>query len=285
MQKILVPTDFSKLSENALTLAVDIARRAEAEIYLVHFMDHPFGATFSTTGEVRGADTESDLFTLQLARKNHQRLAEIAGRHGISVKVNYQVYGEDFEDGFKQYIEEQSIDLAVIATTGEKSAEEYFTGNHTQKLIESATCPIISVKGDYVDNDFSHIVVGIDPEQDDDDNYALAAQYLNTFAKGVNGHLHLVHVAELNSDKEEVKSKIQSFVDKFSFENYTLTITQNDDKQQGLLAYCFATEASILTILTHAEKSFFRMFTDSTAEEISQKSTIPVMVINLHHIT
>ena len=71
----------------------------------------------------------------------------------------------------------------------------------------------------------------------------------------------------------------------FDFKNYTLSITQNDDVEQGLLSYSFAAGASMLAILTHAEKSFFRIFTDSTAEELSQKSTIPVMVINLHHIT
>ncbi|MEQ8925299.1 MAG: universal stress protein [Fulvivirga sp.] len=284
MQKILVPTDFSELSESALKLAVDIGRRADAEVYLVNFLDHPFGSSFSSTGEVNTGGSEGDLFTLKLARKNHQRLAEIASRHGISVKVHYQVYGEEFEDGFKKYIREQAIDLAVIATSGEESANEFFSGNHTEQMIVGASCPVISVKGDYKDNDFKKIVVGIDLEHDDEDNFLQAANFLNTFSKSVSGHLHLVHVADLDSDKVAAESKVKKFIDKYKFENYTLKVTQNDDKEQGLIAYCFAARASMLALLTHASGGFLRMFTESTTEELSKRASIPVMAINLHNI-
>lgn len=284
MQKILVPTDFSKLSENALELAVDIGRRTESEVYLVHFMEHPFGDTFSSTGEINSGDHESDLFTLQLARKNHQRLAEIASRHGISVQVHFQVYDEDFDDGFKKYIREQAIDLAVIATSGEESAEEFFTGNHAEKMINGATCPVITVKGEYEDNDFRNIVVGIDLEHDEEDNYLQAANFLNEFSKNVSGHLHLVHVADLGADTKTVEAKVSEFVKKHKFENYTLSITQNDDKEQGLIAYCFGTGASLLAVLTHSEEGLLSIFTESMAEELSKRSTIPVMALNLHNI-
>ncbi|QSE97126.1 universal stress protein [Fulvivirga lutea] len=284
MQKILVPTDFSELSESALKLAVDIGRRADAEVYLVNFMDHPFGPTFSTTGEIDAGGSENDLYTLKLARKNHQRLAEIASRHGVSVKVNYQVYDEDFEDGFKKYIREQAIDLAVIATSGEESADEFFSGNHTEQMIVGASCPVISVKGDYNDNDFKKIVVGIDLEHDDEDNFLQAAKFLNSFAKNVSGKLHLVHVADLDSDKAAIEKKVKSFVDKYKFENYTLKVTQNDDKEQGLIAYCLGTGASMLALLTHASGGLLSIFTESTTEELSKRSSIPVMAINLHNI-
>lgn len=284
MQKILVPTDFSELSENALTLAVDIGRRTDAEVYLVHFMEHPFGETFASSGEISSGDEEGDLFTIQLARKNHQRLANLAAKHGISVKVHYQVYDRNFDEGYKKFIRERAIDLAVIATTGEQSAEEFFTGNHTQKMIEGATCPVISVRGDYQDNDFKHIVVGIDLEQDVEDNFVQAANFLNTFSKSVNGHLHLVHVADLDSDISAIQAKVKSFVERFNFEDYTLKVTQNNDKEQGLIAYCFGTGASMLALLTHASGGILRVFTESTAEEMTKKSAIPVMSINLHNI-
>ncbi len=284
MQKILVPTDFSKLSENALALAVDIGRRTDSEVFLVHFMEHPFGATFSTTGEVSSGDTESDLFTLQLARKNHQRLHAIAEKHGVSVKVQFQVYDQDFDEGFKKYIREQAIDLAVIATSGEESAEEFFTGNNTEKMIKEATCPVISIKDGYEFNNFKNIVVGIDLEHDEDDNYIQAANLLNTFAKNVGGHLHLVHIIDLNDDKAAAEKEVRAFVKKYKFEDYTLSITQNDDKEQGLISYGFGTGASMLAILTHAESGLLSLFTKSMAEELSKRSSIPVMAINLHHV-
>ena len=41
MKKILVPTDFSECSINALNAAIKIARKVSAEIELVHVYDRP----------------------------------------------------------------------------------------------------------------------------------------------------------------------------------------------------------------------------------------------------
>jgi nucleotide-binding universal stress UspA family protein len=285
MKKILVPTDFSELSENALMMAVDVCRNTGSEVYLVNFMDHPFGNSFSSmglTGRVEGSD--ADLFTLQLSRKNHARLADLAKKHGQSVKINYQVYGEEYSDGFKDYIKEQAIDLVVMGTSGEESAEEFFSGNHTQQMMEGATCPVISIRGNYKESNFNEIIVGIDFNHDKHDNFTQAAALLNDFASAVRGHLHLVHVAPLNSDKAKIEKEVHAFVEKYGFKNYTLVVTQNNDLVQGLITYSFAKKGTLLALLTHSEGGLFRVFTKSTAEEMTKKMTIPVMAINLHNI-
>ena len=41
MKKILVPTDFSKEAENALQVAAQLARKHDAEIYLLHLLELP----------------------------------------------------------------------------------------------------------------------------------------------------------------------------------------------------------------------------------------------------
>ncbi len=285
MKKILVPTDFSSLSENALKLATDVGRHTQAEIYLVHFMDHPFSDNFSTLGDTSGEKvSEEDVFTLQLAKKNHSRLSEQAKKYGLSVKINYQVYPEEFKDGFKEYIEKKSIDLVVLGTTGEESGLEFFTGNHAEQLIEGATCPVITVKGNYKESTFQNIMVGIDLHHDDQDNFVQAAAYINEFSTAMLGKVSLLHVADLNSDKEGAEQKVKAFAQKYGFKNADVVVTQNNDKEQGLFAYAFAKKADLIVVLSHKEGGFFRFLEDSTAEELTKNSSIPVMVINLHNI-
>lgn len=285
MKNILVPTDFSELSENALKMAVDICRKKGSEIYLVNFLEHNFGDNYPTLGDTSGDSVgKDDVFQLQLVRKNHSRLAQLADKHGVSVKIHYQVYDEDFADGYKSYIKEKNIDLIVMGTSGEESYEEFFSGNHAQQVIEGATCPVITVKDPYSQSTFNNIIVGIDLESDRKDNYAQAASYLNDFAETVVGQLHLVHVADLNSDKEAVKKEVEELVEKAGFRNYTLNINQNDNVEQGLLAYSYAVNADMLVILTHKEGGLFRLFKKSVAEDLSKKSSRPIMTINLHKI-
>ncbi|HNP19642.1 MAG TPA: universal stress protein [Fulvivirga sp.] len=285
MKKIFVPTDFSDISKSALKLAVDIGRYSNSEIYLVNFMKHPFGRTFSTTGEIRDlSNTEKNLFTLELVRKNQSRLAKLADQYGISVKIQYQVYNEEFTDGFEDYIKTNNIDLVVMGTSGEESIEEFFSGNHTIQMIEKATCPVISLKDEYKDMDFKNIIVGIDLEKDSNDNFTQAAVFLNDFAKSVHGKLHLVHVADLNANKSELEKKVNDFATKHGFKNFTVTIIQNDNKGHGLVNYSNTMKTSIIAILTHAEGGLLRKFYKSTADELSKTSSLPVMSINLHNI-
>ncbi len=285
MKNILVPTDFSELSENALKLAVDLCRKKGSEIYLVNFLEHNFGNNYPTLGDTSG-DTigQDDVFQLQLVRKNNSRLSQLADKHGISVKIHYQVYDEDFADGFKSYIKEKNIDLVVMGTSGEESYEEFFTGNHAVQVIEGATCPVITVKDQYTGSTFNNIVVGIDAAKDNKDNYAQSAAYLNDFAETVLGKLHLVHVAKLNSDKEKIRKVAEEHIQKAGFKNYTLSINQNDSVEQGLLAYCFGVNADMLVILTHKEGGLFRLFTKSVAQDLTKSSSRPLMTINLHNI-
>lgn len=41
MKKILVPTDFSEQSQNALKVSAQIARKYNSEIHLLHLLDLP----------------------------------------------------------------------------------------------------------------------------------------------------------------------------------------------------------------------------------------------------
>lgn len=286
MKRILVPSDLSDLSENALKMAVDIAARTSAEIFLVNFIKHPLGKTFSATGEIKKKYAEEEnLFTVQLVRKNYERLGELAQKYSSdSVEVNFQVYDEDYDDGIDKYIKEENIDLVMIGTTGESTAKEYFTGNHTEHLIENATCPVISIKDAYLGSDFKTIALGIDLEQDRHDNFSQAAAYINDLSSSLGATLNLVHVADSGDDKAAIEGKLNEFALKYGFTNYSVHVTENDEKDEGLMAYALGTGASLLAVLTHAEDGFFRIFNKSTAEDLAKESHVPVLTINLHNI-
>lgn len=283
MQKILVPTDFSDISENAAKLAADLASKFNAQLHLVNFTPHPFGSTFSVTGEV-GGNEEIDFFTIELLKKNRQRIMALAEKYGQNCEAHYHIYDEEFEDGFEPYIRDQDIDLVVMGTSGESTATEFFTGNHTEQMIQRASCPVISLKGNYDSSDFTNIVLGIDLQHDKEDNYSRAAKIINKFASGLGAKIHAVHVADLNADNDAIRPKVQAFVDKYQFGDCTIDITQNNDKEDGLLSYSYANSADILVTMTHEDGGFFSFFTKSTAEDLSKSSPIPVMAINLHNI-
>ena len=49
MKKILVPTDFSKPAQIAIDVAGDIARKANAQLILLHVVEEASGTSFNIT--------------------------------------------------------------------------------------------------------------------------------------------------------------------------------------------------------------------------------------------
>jgi nucleotide-binding universal stress UspA family protein len=210
MKNILVPTDLTEIADNGLKLAVKIAQRADARIFLINFVEAPPSSNFSVTGDVTqsGGDA-ANIYTIELLKKNRERLAAIASDYasdGLNIEVN--VVDADFKEGVLREVKEKNIDLIVMGTTGTHNFPEYFTGNHTEQLIEHLPCPVISVKEDYIDGQLDRIVVAIDlfheyGQKDFDHIFDLA--------KFFEAKVHVVYLNEKSKDAGKLKEKARAF--------------------------------------------------------------------------
>lgn len=283
MKKILIPTDLSDVSMKALDVAARMAKKTNGDLHLVNFYEHPYGKTFTATGDMElKASDEEHLFTVQLLRKNYNTLTEIARNYASKgVDVTFSIEDESFEDGVLKYIKNNKIDLVVMGTTGEETTKEFFTGNHAQRIVESAPCPVISVRADDFMGDLSKIVLGVDFQKDHQDNYLKASGYLNDVAAALNAKVHLVHVGEnTNGDA----TRLEEFAKNYGLLNYEIATIKNEDEKTGLLDYGHKINAGFIALLTHADGGLFRIFQSSTSEEMTKESNLPVLTINLHKI-
>ncbi|UII30277.1 universal stress protein [Fulvivirga ulvae] len=287
MKKILIPSDLSVISENAIRLAVDLSRAFNSEIYLVNFTKHPLGESFTATGEIdkKYAD-EENVYTISLVQKYHKQLGQLAAKYSTATSpVHYQVYDANLKKGVTSFIKENDIDLVIMGTSGEESVDEFFSGNHTEQVIEVATCPVISVRENYRQGDFSKIVLGLSTERDKKDNFLKAANFLNDFAVGLNAGIEIVNVVDPDkNNKAEREKELREFAMKFGLKNHAVNLVTNSDKEKGLISFARNRNAGFLAVFTHAEDGFFRIFRNSLSEDLSMNSEIPVLTINLHNI-
>ena len=66
MKKILIPTDFSKPAMIAAEVGADIAKKANAELTLLHVVEDGGGNSFNVEGQVSDGNREDRLFTMKL---------------------------------------------------------------------------------------------------------------------------------------------------------------------------------------------------------------------------
>jgi universal stress protein A len=137
IERILVPTDFSDCSDQALEFASRLADQSGAVLLILHVEEHPNGE--GKEGEQRPAGTRASRQEVQ------ERLRHI--RPTIP-RVTYQIEhatGSPVAEILK-IAERDEVDAIVIGSHGRTGLVKLLTGSVAEGVIRGATCPVLIVK-------------------------------------------------------------------------------------------------------------------------------------------
>ncbi len=144
-KKILVPTDFSGFSDKALTQAVDIARKYNSKIYLLHVIDQGVQqcvVDYCLADEVvRQIEKESFKAAQEKLKSELQKLS---GTKGLDVEYEVK-QGVPYDVIIKEQ-KEKEIDLIVIASHGKTGLMKYFMGGVAERVLRDAKSPVLLVR-------------------------------------------------------------------------------------------------------------------------------------------
>jgi nucleotide-binding universal stress UspA family protein len=284
MKKILVPTDLSDIAELGLKLAVEIAKRSSANISIVNFMRHPWGATFSATGDATlRVDKEGDYYAIELLKTTKEKMEMLVAKYidtGISMDV--AVIDSEFKNGIDEYLQAESIDLVVMGTSGEERGKEAFIGNHAEQTIKVSSCPVLSVRDGFDINDFNNIVVAVNVITDNQLADGLIS--IRNLAECFNSHTHLVHVRDNSSDTNIILDEYFSQMAQIAgLTNYSVVIIEADNLVDGVSEYADQVRAGLIAVIKNRKDGIFRIFSNHFSNHIVKEEGRPVITVNLQN--
>ncbi len=143
LKRILVPTDFSKHSHNALRYGAAFADKFGAELYLVHvFQDLAVSQPEAVTvGSPIVAPLEQ---FMAAAHASLQRLIQDNKLGGLVVHAEVRA-GAPFDE-IVQFALDKDIDLIVMGTHGRGWLAHVLLGSVTEKVVRKAPCPVLTVR-------------------------------------------------------------------------------------------------------------------------------------------
>ncbi len=153
IRQILLPTDFGRFSQPAVTLAKELVEKFKAHLHLLHVLE-------SRSDHLPDFAMGLDLQPLHQALINRQQEHEVAvlaqldlllepewkqGKHlTISTKP-----GKPFVEVVR-YANEHEIDLIVMGTHGRAGLAHAMLGSVAEHVVRTAPCPVLTVKsGDH----------------------------------------------------------------------------------------------------------------------------------------
>jgi nucleotide-binding universal stress UspA family protein len=139
MKTILVPTDFSKASNNALDYAVEIAKKTGSKLILFHCYAVPIVAT-----DVMVVPPVNEMEKAGLA--GLKRLSNsLIKKHGKKITVTYKnVYGSPL-DSIDEFVGKNKVDLIVMGMQGGGLLTEKLIGSTATSVMRKVKCPILCI--------------------------------------------------------------------------------------------------------------------------------------------
>ena len=276
MKNLLVPTDFSAESHHAFSVALQLAGRLGAGVTLLHVLEVPETANFSTYGApVGGTELPNsdggmdDVFMIQLLQATKRRmhgLLDEAGRIAPNVTVHDLVLTDSTGPAILQAIETQHIDLVVIGAQTHSAVEHLLNGSHTEELVRLAPCPVLTVK--YAVTEFA-------PRR-----ILFPSDFTAEADQAVPG-LHLLQVVKEEEQVAAAQAHIAAFAQRHSLQHAQPAVFVDSSPITGIPAYARQVQADLLVIPTHGRTGLRHFLQTSIAETVATHSFPPVLTFKL----
>ena len=144
LHRILLATDFSDFSNEALDYAVYLSRGFGADLYLLHVFEPPFFSHSGVSLNVRPEVHQWIMEVKQEAQEKLGKLAEEVRHHGAKVHPIFKE-GTPFLEILKT-AGEIPADLIVLGTHGRTGLTHVLMGSVAERIVRKSSCPVFTVR-------------------------------------------------------------------------------------------------------------------------------------------
>ena len=142
LKRILVPTDFSDASQNALRYAMAFAENFQAALDVLHVIVDPYVIPPGGEGYLPPTDYPQQLE--RVARQHLDQWVPADWRKGRSVTLDC-IHGAPFVE-IVRYARAQQSDLIVMGTHGRGVIAHILLGSVAERVVRKAPCPVLTVR-------------------------------------------------------------------------------------------------------------------------------------------
>ncbi|UNY97288.1 universal stress protein [Zhouia spongiae] len=277
MKNILIPTDFSPNSWNAITYGVTLFKKEKCNFYLLHVENvRMYADTPGSRPESEGAVSTRE--RLKMAAEQIRGQFPEAD-HNFASLVDYDFLVE----AIKKQVAEKSIDLIVMGTRGASGIKKNIVGSHTSDVITRVKCPVLAIPEGAVPKVPKEIAFPTDFRIFYSPDMLSAMLDIARLHHASVRSLHAVKEHFEGLDDEQLKNKelLDDHLDSFEHSFHKVTGKRLDKAVQ-----CF-TESRDIDIIAMVAKNlnfFQQILFKPTVKEISYHTSIPFLVLHEHAV-
>ncbi|MFI0431190.1 universal stress protein [Mariniflexile sp. HMF6888] len=276
MKAILLPTDFSKNSINAINYAMELYKDVPCIFYILNVQKTSFfisddimvanaSATIYNTIVDAAKKSITNIITKIKARYNNEK-------HEFKTIVDY----DNFVDSINQVSEKYKIDLVIMGTKGASGIKKVFFGSNTVHAIKRSNVPILAIPDNCKFSGLEKIAFTTSFEKlyrKDDFNLLSDIISLN-YSK-----LYVLHVICDNAYSDELNSGIDFFKSNFRYPIFKYLEVNDNDIYKAVHEFAITNAIKMIAMTVNKYTFFERLFNKHAFENMAYDIDIPFLVM------
>ena len=273
MKTIIVPTDFSVPSNNAMNYAVGLAKQTGSSLLLFHAYQVPVSMT----------DVPIVLISVEELQKNAEtKMADVKKAleqtTGGSVKIYAETRLGDTIDELENLCNNIKPFAVVMGTKGETGVERVIFGSTTLSAIKHLSWPVIVVPPDKKYSAIKKIGFACDFREV---VQTTPTHFIRDFVKEFNAEIHVLNVDYKNShfrpETPEESALLHTMLEDL---NPTYDFIEEENIESGIEKFAEKNNLDLVITIPKKHKLLEGLFRKSHTRELVFHSHLPIMCVH-----
>lgn len=276
MDNILLLTDFSKNSLNAIDYSINLFKGNTCNFFILNVKN----SSSYTTDDIMASENKSiyniivkdvkdelDSIVLDLKTKSKTEAFEFESI------VDY----DNLTSAINQVVKSKSIDLIVMGTNGITGAKEFMFGSNTINVIRTINCPTLVIPEGFVFRKANEILLPLDVQ---DELSSKAFSNASKFAYRFSKKTHVLRIKPNSESFPEEKKDKKDLV--YYLKNMNSEYHAVNDIPMNYVIDCYiqTRKIDLMVLLVQSEGLLERFFIGSQTTRISNSLRVPLLVFH-----
>jgi nucleotide-binding universal stress UspA family protein len=276
MKKILLPTDFSPNSWNAIAYALQLFKDEACKFYLLNTYTPTIYQVEYLLGNPAQYDIPDPIMETSLEKlKNMEDRIKTDfnnPKHNIETMSVFNTLIPEI----KEVVEAKNIDYVIMGTKGATGAKEILFGSNTVHVFKNIKCPLIAIPEDFKFESPHDILFPTDYEIDYSNEHI---QPLIDIASLYTARINILNVSfgyELTEQQERNKHKLENY---FNGIAHLFHRVGHESVQEAITDFQMKARINLLVMINNKHSFFENLFFKSTINQIGFHLNIPFLLI------
>ena len=272
IKTILVPTDFSELSKNALKVAVKMAQRHEAKLIITHNVDTYYMIDRGGK-QVVGAETVQENRSAAKMKLDELKTS-LQEEFNITIEAN--ISSEGILDSINELVQTDQVDIVVMGTSGRQKIRQFILGSNSYNILLNANCSVLLIPETFKKTSFKKILFPVRVNHELDQKAGLSILLAEKNAGGID----LLGVGDLDN-MDDVKKDYIAMKRNLMLKSaeYQSEFQLSHDNAEIIIQAAIDKKSDIIILADEDEDSWKSFMADNFFKKMINGTDIPLLIV------